>query len=42
MVDNPSALVDRFVDEDADIDDEDMQDDFPEEVKGFGQNGRGI
>ena len=39
-----SALMPNFdkFDDDADIDDADMDDDFPEEAKGFGNNGRGI
>lgn len=40
---NPArSSLDHNFDDDADIDDTDMADDFPDEVKGFGANGRGI
>jgi hypothetical protein len=40
---NPArSSLDHNFDDDADIDDADMADDFPDEVKGFGANGRGI
>ena len=36
------SSLDPNFDDDADIDDADMADDFPEEVKGFGGGPRGI
>lgn len=38
----PKSSLDHNFEDDADIDDADMADDFPDEVKGFGANGRGI